>query len=120
MALVGVSGWGTRNVASSIATILLMGISLVAAPANAQGTRAKLAGVVRRPDGTPAAAALVVVDGQDYNAQTGADGRFSVLVRTETAGTVRAFQGSDSAAASFAAIPAGETVRSHSRSLRGA
>ncbi|MEO6211318.1 MAG: TonB-dependent receptor [Gemmatimonadaceae bacterium] len=86
-----------------------MGIALGAAPANAQTTRATLTGLVRRADGAPAAGARVIVDGQRDTVATDRDGRFSLRVRANLAGTVRAFQSGDSAIVSFSAIGAVET-----------
>ena len=100
---------GALLIASSIAAILLMGSSFVVRTASAQGTRATVKGLVRRADGAPTAGASVIVDGQQDTAMTDMDGRFSVLVRPAIAGTVRAFQGRDSAVVSFSAIRAGGT-----------
>ncbi|MEO6864081.1 MAG: TonB-dependent receptor [Gemmatimonadaceae bacterium] len=93
----------------SISAILLVGISIFTAAANAQATVATLTGLVRRADGAPATGAFVVVAGQRDTLSTDGAGRFSVQVQASVAGTVHAFQGGDSATASFSAIPAGGT-----------
>ena len=103
-------GVAVRNVSGMGVGALLVGSAIVAStlvgtPARAQGTQATLAGLVRRADGTPAAGAFVVVEGQDDTVATGVDGRFLTLVRANAAGSVRAFQGGDSASTNFPAIP---------------
>lgn len=86
-----------------------MALLLIAAPAGAQATLATVTvtGFILRSDGRRVAGASVLVEGQKDTIASGADGRFAVLVQANTAGTVRAFQGDDSATADFPARPSG-------------
>lgn len=100
---------GAAFVARLITVTLLVDISMLTVPANAQTTVATLTGVVRWADGAPAKGALVVVGGQSDTLTTDSASRFSVRVRANIAGMVRAFKDGDSVTVSFAAMPAGGT-----------